>query len=384
MKRDYYEVLGVPRDADLKQIKKAYRRLARQLHPDVNQNDPECEEKFKEATEAYEVLSDPEKRSLYDAYGHAGLRRGPGTAADFGFEGFPDFDGLFGSLFDAFSGGIFSSARSYRTSAPPGPAAGEDLVVEVELTLEEAALGAEKEIVFEGYGVCEACGGLGTTSPASVRTCPDCGGRGRIRTVRRTMLGQLVQTGPCSRCSGTGEVITDPCRICGGTGRVYGERRVSVRIPAGIESGQRIRVSGRGGAGERGARAGNLYLEVKVVPHEFLERRGDDLYCTVDITMVQAALGVTVAVPTLEGEEEVFFPPGTQPGDVKVLRGRGVPRLQGHGRGDLHVIARVLIPRDLGEHQRRMLQEFEETCGPHHYGGQSEGVFQRLRHWFAG
>jgi len=333
MKRDYYEVLGVSRDADLQQIKRAYRRLARELHPDANSADPDCEEKFKEATEAYEVLSDPEKRGVYDTYGHDGLRRGAGGSGGFGFDGFPGFGDLFENLFGSFGGGFTRNGPFGRTQTA-GPARGEDLALDVELTLEEAAFGVEKEITFTAQGVCPVCEGVGTTEPASVKTCPECSGLGRVRTVRRTMLGQFVQTGPCTRCGGQGQVIESPCRECRGSGRVYAERKVKVQIPAGIDAWQRIRVSGRGGAGYRGAQAGDLYVRVHVAPHEVFERRGDDILCRADLTMVQAAVGATVPVPTLDGEEEVTFAPGTQPGEVKVLRGRGVPHLHGHGRGD--------------------------------------------------
>jgi len=301
MKRDYYEVLGVSRDADVQQIKKAYRRLARELHPDVNCNDPDCEEKFKEATEAYEVLSDPEKRGIYDAYGHEGLRRGAGGAGGFGFDGFPGFGDLFENLFGAFGGGAFTSTSPFGRTQTAGPARGQDLAVDVELTLEEAAFGVEKEVVFGAQGICQKCEGVGTTEPASIKTCAQCGGSGRVRTIRRTMLGQFVQTGPCQRCGGQGHVIESPCEECGGSGRVFAERKVKVQIPAGIDAGQRIRVSGRGGAGERGAQAGDLYVRVHVAPHDLFERRGDDILHRVDLTMVQAALGATIMIPTLDG-----------------------------------------------------------------------------------
>lgn len=250
-KRDYYEVLGVPRNADTQQIKKAYRMLARELHPDVNCNDPECEEKFKEATEAYEVLSDQQKRTLYDTYGHDGLRRGAGGAGGYGFDGF----GGFGDLFENLFGGAFGGAGPFGRSQPAGPARGEDLAVEVELTLEEAAFGVEKEITFRAQGACQTCEGAGTTDASSVKSCTECGGLGRVRTIRRTMLGQFVQTGPCPRCAGQGLIIESPCKECHGAGRVFGERKVTVNIPAGIDAGQRIRVTGRG---ERASGARNL------------------------------------------------------------------------------------------------------------------------------
>jgi molecular chaperone DnaJ len=379
MKRDYYEVLGVSRDADLQQIKKAYRKLARELHPDVNCEDPDCEEKFKEATEAYEALSDSEKRGLYDAYGHEGLRRGAGG---FGFDGFPGFGDIFENLFGAFGG--FAGGSPFGRSQPAGPARGEDLAVEVEITLEEAAFGVEKEISFRAQGVCPTCGGAGTSDPASVKSCADCGGAGRVRTVRRTMLGQFVQTVVCPKCAGSGQMIGSPCQECRGAGRAFMERKVSVQIPAGIDAGQRIRVSGRGGAGERGARAGDLYARVRVAPHGSFKRRGDDILHNVGLTMVQAALGATLTVPTLDGEEEVTFAPGTQPGDVKTLRGKGVQHLNGLGRGDQEILVSVLVPRDLDEGQQRLLQDFDESCGTEQYGERDEGVLQRLRNWLSG
>jgi molecular chaperone DnaJ len=375
MKRDYYEVLGVPRDADTQQIKKAYRKLAREHHPDVNDNDPECEEKFKEATEAYEILCDEQKRAAYDTYGHDGLRRGAaGGGGGYGFEGFEGFSDIFENIFSSFGGG--GGGRQ------TGPARGEDLAVEVELTLEEAAFGVEKEIAFRAQGTCPACEGVGTTEPESVRTCPDCNGHGVVRTVRRTMLGQFMQTGVCPRCSGTGQVIERPCEKCKGGGRIPMDRRVTVKIPAGIDTGQRIRVSGHGGAGERGARAGDLYVRVMVDPHELFERSQDDIMYGVELTMVQAALGDTLIIPTLDGGEEVEFDAGTQPGDLKVLRGKGVTHLNGHGRGDQVIQVKVLVPHDLSERQKELLKEFEESCRPEQYEPRPEGVLHKLRNLF--
>ena len=383
-KRDYYEVLGISRDADTQQIKKAYRKLARELHPDVNCNDPQCEEKFKEATEAYEVLSDQQKRGIYDAYGHEGLRRGAGGAGGFGFDGFGGFGDLFENLFSTFGGGGFGGGSPFGRSQPAGPARGEDLAVEVALTLEEAAFGVEKEITFRAHGTCHACEGAGTNDTSSVKTCAECGGLGMVRTIRRTMLGQFVQTAPCPRCAGQGIVIESPCKECSGAGRVFGERKVTVSIPAGIDAGQRIRVTGRGGAGERKARSGDLYVRVQLEAHELFERRDYDVLYGVDLTMVQAALGITLTIPTLDGDEEVAFTAGTQPGDVKVLKGKGVPHLNGHGRGDQVIHIRVLVPRDLDEQQRRMLREFDEACGTEQYAEHDEGVLQKLRNWLSG
>ena len=383
MKRDYYEVLGIARDADTQQIKKAYRKLAREHHPDVNDHDPECEEKFKEATEAYEILCDTEKRAVYDAYGHEGLRRGSGAGA--GFDDFGGFGDIFDSIFSSFGGGAFGGgpfggfgSRPFG-GRPSGPARGDDLAVEIELTLEEAAFGVEKNIDFRAQTVCDTCEGAGTDDPSSIKTCSQCQGSGRVRTIRQTMLGQFVQAGVCLECSGRGTVIDSPCPECEGAGRKIGERSVTVRIPAGIDTGQRVRVTGKGGAGERGAGSGDLYVRVVVQPHELFERHDDDILYQVDLTMVQAALGTTISVPTLDGDEDMEFEPGTQPGEVKVLRGKGVKHLNGHGRGDQQVLVRVLVPYELEEEQRQLLKDFESCCGPEHYEDRPEGVLSKLR-----
>ncbi|MHB0981107.1 MAG: molecular chaperone DnaJ [Thermoleophilia bacterium] len=374
MKRDYYEVLGLGRDADLQQVKKAYRALARQLHPDVNDHDPDAETKFKEATEAYEVLCDAEKRRVYDAYGHDGLRGGGG--GQWG-GGFTDLSDIFQSFF---GGDIFGEGRTARRSAVRG----DDLGVVVELDLQEAAFGVSREVEVDLLDTCGECGGSGSKDPDSIHACPDCGGSGQVRTVRRTALGQFVQSGPCSRCRGEGRIIDEPCPVCAGRGRARRVKTVSVDIPAGIAHEQRIRLSGQGGAGARGGPPGDLYVQVAVHPHEEFIRQGDDIIYDLYLTMVQAALGAKITVPTLDGEEVVEVAPGTQPGEVKVLRGRGVPRLQRSGRGDQKVVLNVMIPRDLTPEQKDLLRELDSCCGDDHYARKHEGVLHRLKTFFGG
>jgi molecular chaperone DnaJ len=378
MSRDYYQVLGVARDAEPQQIKKAYRRLARELHPDVNGTDPAAEEKFKEATEAYEVLGDADKRRLYDTYGHAGVKAGARGAGD----PFGGFGGGFGDIFEAFFGtDAFGGGRARN---PRGPSRGRDLGVALELDLEEAAFGVRTEVEYDVLDVCRECGGAGTKNPSSVKRCPECGGAGQTRTVRRTAFGQFIQTGVCLRCRGEGELIGDPCPECSGAGRAFREKNLSVEIPAGIADGQRIRLTGQGEAGVHGGPPGDLYVEVSVRPHELFEREGNDILYRQDLTMVQAALGATVSVPTLDGDEEVAFAPGTQPGEIKVLRGRGVPRLNRSGRGDMHVLVNVMIPRDLTDQQKELLRDLEDCCGEEQYTPKGEGIFHRLKQLFAG
>ncbi len=378
MTRDYYEVLGVPRDADTQTIKKAYRKLARELHPDVNSHDPECEDKFKEATQAYEVLCDADKRRLYDTYGPDAFRRGAGGAGGFGgFNGpFGDFDDIFQSFF----GSWFGAATQRRAE----PARGQDLLVEMELDLKEAAFGVTKEVEIESLDTCRECGGAGTTDPSSITSCPACGGSGVMRTVRQSLLGQFVQTAPCGNCGGQGRVIGDPCEECDGAGRSMRTRTLSVDIPAGIADGQRVRLTGRGGAGERGGRPGDVYVQIRVAPHPFFQRQGDDILFRQDLTMIQAALGADVSIPTLDGEEQVHFVPGTQPGEVITLKSRGVPHLRQSGRGSQRILVNVAVPRNLDERQRGLLQEFDECCGDEHYNQKPEGFFQKFKQLFTG
>jgi molecular chaperone DnaJ len=308
---------------------------------------------------------------------------GAGGAGGFDFNGFPGFGDLFENLFGgAFGGGGFGGSP-FGAAQQRGPAHGDDLAIEVELTLEEAAFGVEKEITFTAQGTCEACEGAGTTDASSVKTCPECGGRGQVRTVRRTMLGQFIQAGICPRCSGTGQIIEKPCPECRGAGRRPAERTVTVQVPAGIDEGQRIRGAGHGGPGSE-VRAGDLVRAHSQQPHELFQRHGDDIYTAIDLTMVQAALGATVTVSTLDGDEEVEFSPGTQPGDVKVLRSKGVHRLNGHGRGDQAITVRVIVPRGLDEKHRQLLEDFDDAVGAEHYAERPDGVLHKLRTFFTG
>lgn len=374
MPRDYYELLGVTREASDADMKKAFRRLARELHPDINRHDPEAEEKFKEVAEAYEVLSDPERRSIYDRYGHEGLRSG-------GYE--PNFAG-FGSvadIFDAFfgAGSPFGSVFGGRE----GPGRGADAGVEVSLTLEEVATGVTRELEVELTATCSNCHGNGAEPGTPIETCPRCGGSGQLQSVSRSVFGQLVRMQPCDRCQGEGKVAREPCHVCRGSGQELKTESVTVEIPAGIDDGQRVRLSGRGHAGHRGGPAGDLYMLVSVAGDPRFERHGDDLVTRVDIPFTDAALGTTLTVPTLTGEEEVELKPGSQPATVLRLRGLGLPELRGRGHGDLHVMVNVLVPSKLNDEQRDLLRRFAESANGDTYPGpKHEGIFERIRHAF--
>jgi molecular chaperone DnaJ len=371
-KRDYYEVLGLPREASEAEIKKAYRRLARDHHPDANPDDSGAEERFKELTEAYEVLSNPESRRAYDTYGHQIPRAGAGTrgAAD-PFGGFQDiFETFFGDRFGGPSGGsFFGGSRA--------PSRGSDTEVEVEVTLREAASGVEREVKVQTVKECSVCGGVGGTS---TRQCGTCGGMGAVRSVRESFFGQMVSTQTCPTCSGSGRIIEVLCENCQGSGRVAELATHSIRIPAGIEDGMRIRVAGAGNIGERGAPSGDLYIRVRVGEDPELIRDGDDLIHRMRINFVEASLGTEVEVPTLEGTTEVRIEPGTQPGATLTLRSEGMPRLKRRGRGDLKVLVDVMVPTRLSAEQRELLKRFEASSGEETYGnGGGESFFDRLR-----
>ncbi len=363
MPRDPYEVLGVGRDASAQEIKKAFRQLAMELHPDVNAHDPDAEEKFKEAAEANEILSDPERRATYDRYGHEGLRSG-GYA--------PNFDG-FGSisdLFNAFFGGV-AQGRG-------GPAPGGDVAVAIELELIEAANGATVEVAYEAIDRCEHCNGNGAEPGTPINTCQRCGGAGQLQAVTRTMLGQMVRTMVCDECHGDGRVPEQPCGECRGRGRVTSRRTLEVEVPAGIADGQRIRLSGRGHAGEAGAPAGDLHVVVRVRADDRFVREGDDLITALDVAASLAALGGVLEVPTLEGSASIELPVGTQPGEVLTVRGAGMPALRRSRRGDLRVVVNVVVPRRLSDEQRELMERLNDSLTEENLRSQ-ESVFAKLR-----
>ena len=375
--RDYYDILGVSRDADEATIKKAFRRLARELHPDVNSHDPDAEEKFKEAAEAYEVLSDPERRATYDRYGHEGLRSG-GYAPN--FEGF----GSVADIFDAFFGGggfgdVFGGARG----RPGGPVQGGDIAAAVEIDLAQAAHGASVEVGYEAVSVCEHCHGNGAEPGTPIETCSRCSGTGQLRTVSRTPFGQMVRATACDVCQGDGRVAREPCQTCRGRGRRVEQATVSVDVPAGIADGQRIRIGGRGHAGERGGPPGDLYVLIRVRDDPRFVRDGEDLVTVVDVSAPLAALGTTVEVPTLDGPVELEIPPGTQPHETLTIRGAGVPALRGRRRGNLRVVVNVVVPRHLDHEQRELYQRLAGSMSDHNLRSE-EGVFGKLKRAFGG
>jgi molecular chaperone DnaJ len=366
--RDYYELLGVERNASEGEIKRAFRRLARELHPDVSEA-PDADERFREVVEAYEVLSKTETRELYDRYGHAGLRSG-------GFDpGHVDFGSL-ADLFSAFFGDEILGGRGRG-----GRARGADLAAIVEIDLVEAARGVSREVPFEVAVTCAHCGGNGAEPGSQISTCPTCNGSGRLQQVTRSVFGEFVRTQTCPTCSGSGRRIEQPCSECRGAGRVVEERTLTVEIPPGIHHGQAIRLSGEGHAGLLGGRAGDMLVEVRIRPDERFVREGDDVYTTVDLTFTQAALGATVSIPTLDGDEDLELAAGTQPGEIVVLKGRGMPVLQGFGRGDQRILVNVRVPRRLSDEQRRLLREFDEHADERTYG-KSEGLFDKLKSAF--
>lgn len=361
-KRDYYEILGVNRDATQEEIKRAYRQMARKYHPDVNREDPNAAEKFKEINEAYEVLSDPQKRAAYDRFGHEAFEqaRNPGAGGFGGFGGFEDF-GTFGDIFDMFFGTGTSAGRRRRT----GPQRGADREIRLEIDLEDAIFGAEKEIEISRMEKCEKCNGTGAEPGSGVKTCPTCHGHGQVRNVQTTPFGRFETIKVCSRCHGEGKIIEKPCTSCKGSGQVRRPRRINIRIPAGIDSGSRLRIQGEGEMGIRGGPPGDLYITVIIKPHPRFERDGYDLYTEEEISFVKAALGGDIEIVLPGGEVYTLrIPEGTQPGDVLKVKGKGIPYLNSQRSGDLHVVIKVKIPTKLTKKQRELLEKFyEEESG---------------------
>jgi len=375
-KRDYYEILGVERSASDDDIKRAYRKLAVKFHPDKNPGDKAAEEKFKELGEAYEALSDPQKRAAYDQYGHAAFdsrsRASRGRAG-----GFHDPFDIFREVFGGGGGSIFDEFFGGGRVDPNQPQRGDDLRYDLEITLEEAAQGCEKQITVTKAERCETCNGSGGESGSKVKVCSTCGGRGQVLTSRG--IFSIAQT--CPACDGAGRVIEKPCRACRGSGRHEKMSKINLRIPPGVDTGARLRSSGNGEAGLRGGPPGDLYVVLRLKPHEIFNRDGDDLLCEVPVGFVQATLGSEVEVPTLEGSATVKVPPGTQPGTIFRLKGKGVRSLQGYGHGDLHVRISVEVPTRLNSEQRQKLEEFAALCN----GKESplaQGFFEKAKKFF--
>ncbi len=377
MPRDYYEILGVDRNADETTIKKSFRRLARELHPDVNAHDPEAESKFKEAAEAYEVLSDSERRQMYDAYGHDGLKTG-GYSPN--FESFGSISDLFGAFFGA---GGFDAAFGQGRQGRAGAVQGGDVAVAAPIDLVDAAHGKRVEVSYDATVLCETCSGNGAEPGTPIVSCPTCHGSGQTQRVARTRFGQLVRTAICDTCGGDGRVAESPCETCDGRGMEVKRQRVEVDVPPGIADGQRIRVTGRGHAGERGGPSGDLYVVVRVREDERFLRDAEDLITVVDVSAPHAALGGTIEVPTLEGPVPVDVPAGTQPGEQIVLRGRGMPPLSRGRTGDLRVVVNVTVPRRLTSEQRDLMERLAGTLTEENIRS-DEGMIAKLKRVLAG
>lgn len=374
-KRDYYEVLGVSRNASVDEIKKAYRKLARQYHPDANPEDQNAEAKFKEISEAYVILCDPEKRASYDRFGHAGVD-GQGFG---GFNGgFADFGGL-GDIFEMFFGG-----GGRRRS---GPERGSDIRTDLEITLKEAAFGLEREIKVPRVETCSTCGGSGAAAGSKPKTCSACDGTGQVQFAQSTPFGRIVQSRTCDRCHGSGQIIEKPCPTCRGAGQIRKTRSIKIKVPPGVDNGSRLRLAGEGEAGTRGGPPGDLYVYIHVKPHRVFKREGDDLICEVPISFVQAALGDELEVPTLEGNAKLNVPEGTQSGTVFRMKGKGIPHVNGYGRGDQHVRVKVVTPSKLNDKQKDLLKEFARHGGDHPQGASHAGeksFFEKMKDAFIG
>ena len=360
-KRDYYEVLGLQKGASAEEIKKAYRRLAKENHPDLHPGDKACEERFKEINEAYEILSDDDKRAKYDQYGHAAFDPSAGFGGA-GFEGFGDFGDL-GDIFSSFFGGGFGGGFGGTRSNPNAPRRGENLRASVNISFEEAAFGCKKEVTVGRVEKCAECKGTGCAPGTTPEICPDCKGSGTVRTTQRTPFGAMQSTSPCAKCRGTGKIIHQPCKTCRGLGSIRRQHKMTVKIPAGIDDGQTISRQGYGNAGANGGPAGDLLINVIVRPHAIFERDGSSVVMEQEISYVQATLGAEIEVPTLDGRVKLNIPEGTQPGAVFRLRGKGIPYLRGGGRGDQFVSVKIGIPKGLTPSQKELLRQFAASMG---------------------
>ena len=373
-KRDYYEVLGVSKGASDDEIKKAYKKMARKYHPDLNPDNKEAEEKFKEVNEAYEILSDADKKSRYDQFGHAGVDPNFGAGGfGGGFDGGFDFGDL-GDIFGSFFGGGFGGAQQRRN----GPQRGESIRVSVSISFTEAAFGCEKDVTLERSEDCPTCHGSGCAEGTTPEICPDCRGSGTVQVRRQTPMGVFATTTTCPKCGGQGKIIHQPCADCRGSGRARKRRTVKVSIPAGIDNGQTISLRGQGHAGKNGGPAGDLLITVMVKPHELFRRDGTSVFCEAPITFTQAVLGAELEIPTIDGKVKYTIPEGTQTGTVFRLRGKGIPVLNGRGRGDQYVTVTIETPRNLNKEQKEALRKFSETLGEGNYEEQ-KSFFKKFK-----
>ena len=372
--KDYYEILNVSRDASQDEIKASFRKLAKKYHPDLNPNDKEAEKKFKEINEAYEVLGDPEKRKRYDMFGESGVNGQGGFNSD--FTGFGD---IFDDIFDIFGG--FGRATS--GTRKQGPVRGADLRYDLELDFNEAVFGVEKEIQVRKSETCSNCQGSGVKPGSSKETCSKCHGTGEVRYAHQTAFGQFVRVATCDACNGTGEIIKEKCPVCKGSGKEVKRKKIKVKIPAGVNNGSIISVRGEGEAGIRGGSPGDLYVYITVKEHEIFKRKGNNIYFTVPISFVDAALGAEIEIPTLEGKIKYTIPEGTQTGTEFRLKNMGVPNVKGLGRGDLYFKVVVQIPRNLTERQKELLREFDKEMGREHKEGR-KGFFGKMKDAFGG
>ena len=364
-KRDYYEVLGVQKGATEEEIKKAYKKMARKYHPDLNPGDKDAEEKFKEVNEAYEVLSDSEKKARYDQFGFAGVDPNFGAGGG-GYGGGAGFDfGDLGDIFGSFFGGGFGGGQTRRN--PNAPQRGESIRMNLTISFEEAAFGCEKELELDRYESCETCHGSGAAPGTSPETCPDCGGSGVVQTRRQTPMGVFASTAPCSRCGGRGKIIKEPCKDCRGSGMVRRRRKIQASVPAGIDNGQTISIRGQGHAGKNGGPEGDLLVTITVRPHELFRREGTSVLCEAPITFPQAVLGAELEIPTIDGKVKYDIPEGTQSGTTFRLKGKGIPALNGRGRGDQYVTVYIETPRNLNREQKEALKKFAEAVGENNY-----------------
>ncbi|HCC02998.1 MAG TPA: molecular chaperone DnaJ [Ruminococcaceae bacterium] len=385
-KRDYYEVMGVPKNASEDEIKKAYRKLAKKYHPDLHPGDKNAEEKFKELNEAYEVLSNKDKRARYDQFGHAGVDPNFGGGAAGGAGGDP-FGGMggFDDIFDSFFGGAspFGGFGGFggRRSSPNAPKRGTDVEANLVIEFEEAAKGCRKTITYDKVEECSDCHGSGAKAGTKATTCPACGGTGQVRVTQNTFMGVVQTTRTCDRCHGTGKVISTPCPTCHGKGYVRTRKSVEINVPAGIDNQQVLNVPGQGNAGTNGGPAGDLHLIVSVRPHSLFERKGSDIWCDMPVTFAEAALGGEVVVPTLDGKVSYQLREGTQPGDIFKLKGKGMAKLNGRGYGDQYVRMVLEVPKNLTMKQKELLKKFEDSTSDKNYQ-KSKGFFEKLRQKF--